>query len=158
MYRWTKICKERLDLGFVIVAAGTDLWNVGKIDTKRPLRLDNMRLITSMTGTISESFFHLTATSMHVAFAKLLPSLVELPYAMRNENEYETAKILNKTKTFFDEIRTLFKRGKKRIDKSEFYDNRPLLGGAIEGFDIEGTNDVLIETDERRSEQYVRHA
>ena len=143
---WTKICKERLDLPLVIVAAGTDLWNVGKIDSKRPLRLeDNMRLITSMTGTISESFFHLTATSMHVAFAKLLPSLVELPYAMRKENEYETAKILNKTKTFFDEIRTLFKRGKKRIDKSEFYDTyRPLLGGYEKGLILEGTNEMLI--------------
>ena len=64
---------------------------------------------------------------------------------MRNENEYETATILNRTRAFFDEIRTLFKRGKKRIDKIEFYDTyRPLLGGYEKGLTLEGTNYVLI--------------
>ena len=84
----TKICKERLDLPL-------SSWQLELTLERREnrfetsLRLeDNMRLITSMTGTISESFSSYP-TSMHVAL-QLLPSLVELPYAMRNENEYET--------------------------------------------------------------------
>jgi len=138
---WSRICRELLDLPLVIVAAGTDLWNHTKIDSKRPLELrENMRIITSMTGTTSESFFHLTATAMHVAFGSIMEDLIELPNYLRNENEYEVAMILRNCETFFKHIRILFKRGKQRIDRTEFYDlYRPLLGGYETGVDMQGT-------------------
>ena len=68
---WFTICCK-LDLPFILTAA-LDLWNWRLQDPTEAINLSNLTLISSMTGTESETYFHMVPCAMQMAAGPVIP-------------------------------------------------------------------------------------
>lgn len=68
---WFTICCK-LDLPFILTAA-LDLWNWRVKDSNEPISLSNLTLISSMTGTDTETYFHMVPCAMQMAARRAIP-------------------------------------------------------------------------------------
>lgn len=151
---WSYVCR-RLGLPLVISAAATDLWNYRRIDSERDVTLSNISLISSMTGTEAESYFHLTPTAIHARFSAYFPILLSLPSAIEGGQDAVVLECLSATREMLLDVRTIFRDGTKKIDKDVFYHlYRPLLQGYDGSTCLCGV--MALSTDGNDTPGYVR--
>ena len=90
----------------VLTAAATDLWNWKLKDDLKPITFSNLTTITTMTGTSTEIYFHITPCIMHVFAAPLIIRIFNSPGLIVQENVNELIKLL-------DEITNMIARCKE---------------------------------------------
>lgn len=73
---WYEVCRK-LDMPFILTAA-LDIWNYKLVDDSKPHDLSNLTLISTMTGTRAEVYFHMVPCMMQYAAAQVIPQILLL--------------------------------------------------------------------------------
>lgn len=151
---WYQVCRK-LDMPFVLTAA-LDLWNWILKDDAKSHDLENLSTITTMTGTESETYFHMVPCAMQFVAGGLIPQMFLLYDGIAND---ERGKIMNKNDSkghgifkankvelesideniisflndltyVFQKFKEIARKIKHFVDVNVFYDvYRPFLGG-----------------------------
>ncbi|AYV80655.1 MAG: putative tryptophan--tRNA ligase [Harvfovirus sp.] len=88
------ICKS-LGLPPVITHSAVDLWNWKLIDPSAPPIVENIELISSFTGTESETTFHAVMTEIEAIGSEIIPHLSKIPTLIAEKNTTSLLEILS---------------------------------------------------------------
>ena len=122
------VCRE---LGVPpILTAALDLWNWRLKDPTLPFGLHNVELISSITGTETETNFHLLPMCMHHAAASILPSVLGYHGLVEARRWTELQRVLESLASVIAGFVTLFNQVYSLVDMQVFYEvYRPYLSG-----------------------------
>eukprot|EP00947_MAST-08B_sp_MAST-8B-sp1_P006080 g6080.t1 len=128
---WHAVC-DKLGLPCVLTAVGTDCWNWKKKNPKKAVELDNMDVLSSITGTRSEAYFHLLPAAMHARAGvdDFVPRLSGVPKMILDKDTDEIDSLLRDAASLLIDYRRIFEKVRKVVDPEEFYNvYRPYLAG-----------------------------
>ena len=93
------------------------MWNFKKKDRRKGYTVENLTVITSMTGLEAESNFHMIPCSMHALAGPMIPKVFlahHLIWESRNEELAELlrdlAALISEMQRIFSQVRKLMKR------------------------------------------------
>lgn len=126
---WFEICR-RLKMPPVLTAGATDLWNWRLVNAKLPHTLGNIELTTSLSGTSTETNFHMVPCAMQAAAADIIPKIFLADILVRGARTEQLTMLLRELTHVLKKFRDIFAFGTSGVDKDTFYDvYRPLLDG-----------------------------
>jgi len=140
---WHQACTG-LGLPHILVAAGVDMWNFEKRSLSGGFTINNLKTVTSMTGTVAESNFHVIPCAMHAAAGPIVPKIFLCHHLIWESRNAELALILRELAETLGKMREIFSHVRRILDKHDFYDlYRPLLGGFYpQGLTLTGVETV----------------
>lgn len=119
---------EYLGIAPVVTNASLDLYNWHPKDHKLPIGLDNIEINHTMTGDISEQWFHKIAIAIEAVGGKLLPDMLTIHTADKLQKEV----FLQKLYGTLVECTSLIKRMNEHCDPHFFFNNiRIYFSGSI---------------------------
>ncbi|XP_065063822.1 indoleamine 2,3-dioxygenase 2-like [Rhopilema esculentum] len=144
---WYYICKK-LDLPLVLTAA-LDLWNWRLKDASKGFCLSNLASNLSMTGTPTETYFHMVPCAMQAVAGPVILKIFLFYQSLslaKDSNKpiirdnvtchgkegsmSKVIELLKEMKSVFKEFKEILQQIKDHVDKEVFYDvYRPLIGG-----------------------------
>lgn len=130
---------SKIGVPCVITAAALDLWNIEIVDRSKPPAMDNLELISSMTGTPTERYFHAVPAAMHALFgSRVLRKLLRGPGAIRRRDLDELEDLCSEIRDVLVQFRSIISEGTRKMNKQTFYSvYRPLLAGFASGCPLE---------------------
>jgi len=122
-----QVC-QRLGLPVVLTQA-VDMWNWRILDPSLPREPKNMDLISSMTGTQTERFFHMVPHCMLHAAAAVLPKLFAADLLVAKRKFAALGDLFRELTDVLERVNRIF-RDISKVEPAIFFDvSRPLLGG-----------------------------
>jgi len=105
------------------------MWNFQKKDPSAGYEVDNLEVVTSITGTEAESVFHMIPCAMHAVAGPLIPSVFLAHHLIWETRHAELAQLLRHLAEVINNLRGIFSDVRRRLNKDDFYDlYRPMLG------------------------------
>ena len=143
---WYYVC-QRLGLPFVLTAA-LDLWNWRLKDASKGFCLSNLASNLSMTGSATETYFHMVPCAMQAVAGPVILKIFIFYRSLSLAKEskptkrdkvtclgeegimFKVVELLNEVEAVFKEFKEILQQIKDHVDKEVFYDvYRPLIGG-----------------------------
>lgn len=123
-----------------VITAAIDLWNWRLKDPKLPFEFENLELISTMTGTTTETNFHLLPLCMHHAALGALPGILTYPDLVTAQRWTELQRVLQSLAAVLTRFAALIDQVYSLVDIDVFYDvYRPYLSGwSSDGVWLEG--------------------
>ncbi|KKY25489.1 putative indoleaminedioxygenase pyrroledioxygenase [Phaeomoniella chlamydospora] len=123
---------RHLDLPPTATYAALNLWNFAPASSLSELSVpENLRSLTTFTGTSDEAWFYLISVAMESKGAEAIPLALRCAEAISQESPERLPKILQGIAQCIDEIGTLLERMYERCDPNVFYHQiRPFLAGS----------------------------
>ena len=133
------VCRQ-LGVPPVLTAAALDLWNWRLKDPTLPFELNNLDIISSITGTDTEKNFHLLPVRMHHAAASVLPGVLGYHILVEAQRWTELQHVIESLTSLLDKFVVLFEQVYSLVDIEVFYQvYRPYLSGwESQGLWLEG--------------------
>lgn len=119
---------KELGLPPIITHAGLDLWNWKLKDKGKEVKLENLELLHSFTGSESEATFYLIMTEIEYLGKEILEDLLKLP-----DNLLEQDKILSKLSITIEKISLILDKMYSGCDQNIFYNQLRLY---LKGWEI----------------------
>ena len=125
----------------ILTHACVDLYNWQLINKNNEITLENLKVITSMTGTSDEHNFYLITTEIESYGGKVIEIIFNILNELHNENSYVDSQLIINNLIEFDEIQTILNNVVMKMfnncDPEIFYNVlRPYLKGSAENSDL----------------------
>lgn len=140
---WVEVCSQ-LRMPPVLTAGATDLWNWHLQNPELCHTYGNLNIITSLTGTATETNFHMVPCAMQAAAAQVVPKVFLADILVRGRCNLQLANLLRELTNVLREFKVIFSCVATGVDRDTFYDvYRPLLDGfSPDGVILSGINAV----------------
>lgn len=112
---WIKVA-EKLKIKPVLTHAAVDLWNWELIDPTKPIELDNLRSIHTMTGTPDEEWFYLNMAAIEARGGRILFDLYDVENSVRSNNISSIHQVLIELKNALSDMCKILSRISGKCD------------------------------------------
>jgi len=138
------IVSRALKIVPVLTHAGCDDWNWRMIDASKPASLENLELITKLTGERDEDYFHLIVTAMGLKAGPLISRCFFVRELLEERNDAAILRLLKEISECLDYYITVFGKAKALIRIGYFFHIHRRF---LQGFESEHFSGVIFETE-----------
>ncbi|KAF2740268.1 indoleamine 2,3-dioxygenase alpha type [Polyplosphaeria fusca] len=155
---FSETCKH-LELPTVATYAGLVLWNWRPIFTGEQIdSLDNLATLTTVTGSLDESWFYLISVAIEARAGPIIPMMMEAISAARRNDTHTVIAGLRSFAERLDDLGHLLERMYESCDPHVFYHRiRPFLAGGKNMADAGLPNGIMFD-DGTGTRPYVQYS